>query len=30
MYDGDWTSLRASLETAGLPRDLIERYAPDA
>jgi len=30
MYDGDWTSLRASLEAAGLPTELIDRYAPDA
>jgi LDH2 family malate/lactate/ureidoglycolate dehydrogenase len=30
LYDGDWSSLLTSLVTAGLPRDLIERYAPDA
>jgi LDH2 family malate/lactate/ureidoglycolate dehydrogenase len=30
MYDGDWTSLLKSLETAGLPLDLIESFAPDA
>jgi LDH2 family malate/lactate/ureidoglycolate dehydrogenase len=30
LHDGDWGSLLTSLATAGLPRDLIERYAPDA
>lgn len=30
LYDGDWSSLLSSLETAGLPRDLVERYGPDA
>jgi LDH2 family malate/lactate/ureidoglycolate dehydrogenase len=30
LYDGDWTSLRNSLVSAGLPLDLVERYAPNA
>ena len=30
LYDGDWSSLVKSLDTAGLPRDLVERFAPDA
>jgi LDH2 family malate/lactate/ureidoglycolate dehydrogenase len=30
LYDGDWSSLLKTLESAGLPRELIERYAPDA
>ncbi|MGE3909053.1 MAG: Ldh family oxidoreductase [Chloroflexota bacterium] len=30
FYDGDWQALLANLEAAGLPRDLVEQYAPDA
>jgi LDH2 family malate/lactate/ureidoglycolate dehydrogenase len=30
MYEGEWRSLLASLESSGVPRDLVERYAPDA
>jgi LDH2 family malate/lactate/ureidoglycolate dehydrogenase len=30
MPEGDWSSLVKSLEAADLPRDLIERFAPDA
>jgi ureidoglycolate dehydrogenase (NAD+) len=30
MPEGDWNSLRSSLETAGLPSSLIEGFAPDA
>jgi ureidoglycolate dehydrogenase (NAD+) len=30
LYDGDWASLVKSLEAADVPRDFVERYAPDA
>ena len=30
LYDGDWAALVANLEAAGLPRELVERYAPEA
>ncbi|MFN8634155.1 MAG: Ldh family oxidoreductase [Chloroflexota bacterium] len=30
FQDGDWRALAASLEGAGLPRELVERFAPDA
>ncbi|MCC7368651.1 MAG: Ldh family oxidoreductase [Chloroflexi bacterium] len=30
FYDGDWQALSANLEAAGLPRELIGQYAPDA
>jgi LDH2 family malate/lactate/ureidoglycolate dehydrogenase len=30
LYEGDWRALVGSLEAAGLPRDLIDRFAPDA
>lgn len=30
FYDGDWQALSANLEAAGLPKELIAQYAPDA
>src|SRR5262245_1128312 len=30
MPDGDWNALLKGLENADLPRDLVERFAPDA
>jgi LDH2 family malate/lactate/ureidoglycolate dehydrogenase len=30
FYDGDWQALQKNLEAAGLPTDLVAKYAPDA
>jgi LDH2 family malate/lactate/ureidoglycolate dehydrogenase len=30
MPEGDWNALLTNLEGAGLPRDLVEQFAPDA